>query len=57
MADQTDANSLAELARHLRDHGFDPKLGVVIDLHGAPITLGPDGTPLPETSNPPLDSP
>lgn len=52
MPEQTDANDLAELARYLREQGYEPQLGVTVDLHGTPITLGPDGDPLPETPQP-----
>lgn len=50
MAEQTDANNLAELARYLREQGFEPQLCVTVDLHGAPVTvtLDSDGTPLPK---------
>lgn len=53
MAEQTDANDLAELARYLHENGYEAELGVRVTLHGAPVTLGPDGAPLPPPEHTP----
>lgn len=56
MAEQTDANDLAEFARWLRDNGYEPQLSVTVTLHGTPVTLDRHGNPIAEAPQTPTPS-